>query len=118
MSFLNQDGKSQVRASIFMSTYAEIQRVSDECDRSDNMYAYYMEILTKYLNTKVIPTIMGNYGSSSDYIVEYDKQWNQFTSYCFVLNKLFNYIDRYYLAQNKDSKLNSLFATAREMFKK
>jgi len=42
MSFLNQDGKSQVRASIFMSTYAEIQRVSDECDRSDNMYVYYM----------------------------------------------------------------------------
>ena len=58
---------------MFMSTYAEIQRVSDENDRSDSMYIYYQEILTNYMNGKVIPTIKANYGSSSDYIVEYDK---------------------------------------------
>ena len=33
------------------------------------------------------------HGSTSEYIVEYDKQWRQFTSYCYVLNKLFDYID-------------------------
>jgi hypothetical protein len=82
------------------------------------MYVYYQEILTNYLNKKVIPAIKANYSASADYIVEYDKQWKQFTSYCYVLNKLFNYIDRYYLAQNKDSQLNSLFSTAREMFRK
>ena len=55
-----------------MSTYAEIQRVSDENDRSDSMYVYYQEILTNYMNNKVIPTIKANYGQSNDYIVEYD----------------------------------------------
>jgi len=39
------------------------------------MYVYYQEILTNYMNNKVIPTIKSNYGSSADYIVEYDKQW-------------------------------------------
>ena len=60
---------------MFVSTYSEIQRVSDECDRSDAMYNYYIEILKNYINGRIIPTIRTNYGSSGDYIVEYDKQW-------------------------------------------
>jgi len=75
LSFLSEDGKSSVKAAVFVSTYSEIQRVSDECDRSDAMYNYYIEILKNYINKKIIPAIRTNYGSSSDYIVEYDKQW-------------------------------------------
>lgn len=37
------------------------------------MYVYYQEILTNYLNKKVIPAIKANYSASADYIVEYDK---------------------------------------------
>ena len=38
LDFLSQNGKSSVKAGIFVSTYSEIQHVSDECDRSDSMY--------------------------------------------------------------------------------
>ena len=57
LRFLSEDGKSQVKATIFMSTYAEIQRVSDENDRSDSMYDYYKLILTNYMDSRVIPAI-------------------------------------------------------------
>ena len=105
-----------MRASLFLETYNQIQRLCDEHDESDVMYAKYQDMLTNYINDRVRPAIENL--SSSEYIIEYDKQWRSFTSYCFVLNKLFNYIDRYYLSQSQETELESLFETAREIFKK
>ena len=81
------------------------------------MFLYYKEIVAKYLEERIQPELDRLYGSNEDFIVDYEKVWDKFTNYSFILNKLFNYIDRYYLSQNKDSKIHSLFSTARELFK-
>ena len=101
LKFLSGGGGSNVRASSFLQTYMGIQAVSDEYGRPDAMYEVYKDTLNEYIAGIASPesrAINSTYGSCQDYIIEYDKQWRHFSSYSFVLNKLFTYIDRYYLS--------------------
>tara|TARA_B110000285_G_C14600518_1_gene370443 strand:+ start:18 stop:248 length:231 start_codon:yes stop_codon:yes gene_type:complete len=76
MKFLGSNGHSNVSAQLFLETYVEIQRVSDEHDRSDSMFLYYKEIVATYLTDRISPELNGVYGSSEDYIKDYDKVWD------------------------------------------
>ena len=52
---------------------------------------------------------------SQDYILNYDYQFKLNTKACFIYNKLFSYLDIYYLKKNKDM---SVYQTAMSTYKK
>ena len=53
-----------------------------------------------------------------EYISQYNKQWQQYTEYCFELNKLFCFVDKNLSDSSPEAaKTNSLYSIAMEIFK-
>ena len=80
----------------------------DEHDKSDKMYEFFKEVLGNYMDQRVLPEMKQNYNNSAEYIVIYDKCWNNFTRFVFVIKSLFGYIDQYFLSQSREGNATSL----------
>jgi len=88
---------------MYTDSTTALRRVCDEHDRSDQMYEFFKEVLTNYMDIRVIAEMKQNYNNSAEYIVIYDRCWNNFTRFVFVVKSIFGYIDQYYLSQVRDS---------------
>ena len=103
------DGKaSTIKTKQFTDSTTALKRVCDEHDKSDKMYEFFKEVLGNYMDQRVLPEMKQNYNNSAEYIVIYDKCWNNFTRFVFVIKSLFGYIDQYFLSQSREGNPTSL----------
>jgi len=84
-----------------MDSYSGILRLSDEQDKSAELYDVYQQRLTMFITSTVEVNLRkkrASYGSDSrEFLQEYCSQWKKFTIYVFTLKKQFDYLDRYFL---------------------
>ena len=67
---------------------------------SDNNHAIYLmhqEFVKNFFEQEVIPAIT----QSASPLQEVVNQWHDYTIYATMINRLFDYIDRNYIAQNR-----------------
>lgn len=61
------------------------------------MFLLHQEFVAEYFETEVVPKI--NSKNGDELLQEVVKQWDSFTIFAMLLNRLFDYINRNYLAQ-------------------
>jgi len=69
------------------------------------------------MDERVLAEMRQSYNNSAEYIVIYDKCWNNFTRFVFVIKSLFGYIDQYFLSQARDAQVKTLVNVALSEFK-
>jgi hypothetical protein len=107
------DGETdKISTADFTSAITAIRRVCDEHDKSDQMFAFFKEVLQKYMDERVLNEMRQSYNNSAEYIVIYDRCWNNFTRFVFIAKSLFGYIDQYFLSQARDATKKSLVNVA------
>ena len=59
------------------------------------------------------------YGNSREFLDEYNKQWNKYTILVLTMKKVFDYLDRFYLKNEKKTMLTetSLILFRENVFK-
>ena len=112
------DGEAdKISCADFTAATTAIRRVCDEHDKSDIMYNFFKEVLQTYMDERVLAEMRQSYNNSTDYIVIYDRCWNNFTKFVFVTKALFGYIDQYFLSQARDAQVKTLVNVALQEFK-
>ena len=72
-----------------------IQQELDEYDNSEKLFQMYIRLLTNYFDVDVCPNMQGKKGE--DFLLELVKQWNNYTIFATLLNRLFTYLNRNFL---------------------
>ena len=80
---------------IFMKVNNGIQAELDEYDNSKQMYDMYIRLLNDYFVTEVQPRMSDKNGE--EFLLELAKQWESYTIFATLLNRLFDYLNRNYL---------------------
>ena len=99
-----------------MKTYSCIVKLCDVDDQAPDLYAIYQELLNKYINDTIYPSIQTKAGESREFLIEYAAQWKKYTIFVFCLKKMFDYLDRFYL-KHRMEYLSNLTETALSQFK-
>ena len=84
-------------AKMFIASYTAILRLSDEQDKSAELYDIYQDRIRHFIKKVFEPKIQKKCNDSREFLEEYCNQWKKFTLFIFTLKKLFDYLDRYYL---------------------
>ena len=58
----------------------------------------YCRLLNHYFETEVCPKILGQRGE--DFLLELVRQWDNYTIFTTMLNRLFEYLNRNYLNES------------------
>lgn len=80
---------------IFSKVNSGISAELDEHDNSRQLYEMYLRLLDDYFVTEVQPRMTGKTGE--DFLLELAKQWENYTIFTTLLNRLFDYLNRNYL---------------------
>ena len=79
----------------------------DQCDQKDNnkgMHKYYKQIIKRYIIQDLIPyTEQGEQGE--EFLVRFCKFWTNFAKFAKVIEKLFDFLNRYYLKNQSQPSL-------------
>ena len=99
----------------YMKTYTCIVKLSDECDKSAELYQIFQQRIDHYIQNRVQKALQNKMGQSQEFLKEYCEQWKKFAIFTFCMKKIFEYLDRYHL---KNAGALSLTDTALEYFRK
>jgi len=94
--FLNT-GELRMHPKLYMRAYTLIVRLSDEYDKSEDIYQIYEERLLKHILIRVIPLLQQSTGDSAQFLKQYNIQFKKFTFMVYTMNKIFYYLDKYFL---------------------
>lgn len=99
----------------YMKTYSCIVKLSDEFDKSAELYELYKQRIEHYIQNRVNRALQAQMGRSQEFLREYCDQWRKFALFVYCMKKIFEYLDRYHL---KNAGASSLTDTALEFFRK
>ena len=97
-----------------MQTYACVVKLSDDNEGLSDLYKLYKDKVKNYLD-KINQTLVAKSSDTREFLKEYTDLWNKYTIYVYSLNRIFDYLDRFYLKVPGNS---SLIQTSLYMFKK
>ena len=83
---------------MFQNCRTAINEQCDAHDRSAQMYIMYKGIVESYFNQVIKPSLVGKVGEN--FLLELVKQWNNYTIFSMLLNRLFDYLDINYVKSN------------------
>ena len=94
-AYLRGEQEQEKNRELFCEVLKQIQAELDEYDNSEKLYFMYIRILNKYFETEVQPKMTGKLGEV--FLLELVVQWDNYTIFSFLLNRLFGYLNRNYL---------------------
>ena len=97
-----------------MQTYSCVVKLSDENQECGDLFKLYKDKVKNYLD-KINQSLVAKSSDTREFLKEYTELWNKYTIYVQSLNKIFSYLDRFYLKNAGDQNLNQ---TSLYMFKK
>ena len=74
------------------------------CAQSNPANDFFKEVLRNYMDQRVLSEMKQSYNNSAEYIIIYDRCWNNFTRFVFVVKSLFSYIDSFFLGETINGK--------------
>ena len=98
-----------------MRTYTCIVKLSDEYDKSAELYEIYIQRIEAFIRDRVSKALQTKMGDSKEFLSEYCAQWKKFATFVFCMKKMFDYLDRYHLKNQGNTNLTD---TALELFRK
>ena len=92
-----------------------ITRLCQE-DGATPLLEHYIDIITKYIEEITIPAFYGKEIDSEQFLQEYVKQWNNFTTYSFCINRVFKQVDQF-MTRHLGGNPETLTLTGINLFK-
>ena len=83
---------------MFQNCRTAINEQCDAHDRSAQMYIMYKGIVEDYFKKVIGLNLDGKVGEN--FLLELVKQWNNYTIFAMLLNRLFDYLDINYVKSN------------------
>ena len=80
-------------------------------DNGQKLYKYFQDLIKVYINEKAVPQVKSQNGISV--VKAYLKVWKDYAMFVKLLDRMFDYLNRYYL---KNQSLKMLGVTALEIF--
>lgn len=111
IAFLRKEAKRGATNSEFMKVYEVVMNQCDAQDNGQGLYAYFQKIIADYVEEQALPYTLGKKGTQL--LEAWVEQWNNYTIFCKLLNRMFDYLNRYYL---KNQSMNSLGVTSLKHF--
>ena len=98
-----------------MACYNCIVKLSDETDNAADLYIIYKKKLDDKTKS-YLSNLRAVIGDSKLFLRKFSEQWKNFTTFLVCLQKMFHYLDRYYL-KNGAEKSMTLTETALSIWK-
>ena len=108
-------GKVTIRPGQYMACYNCIVKLSDETDNAADLYIIYKKKLDDKTKS-YLSNLRAVIGDSKLFLRKFSEQWKNFTTFLVCLQKMFHYLDRYYL-KNGAEKSMTLTETALSIWK-
>lgn len=100
-----ETGTVTMTPKMFMQAYTSVNRMCDELDKGADLYMYYQEILKGYLDENASWLRQNQAKSDSEYLESYTRLWSKYSLLVMAINKIFNYLDRYFLKNQRNLSL-------------
>ena len=98
IAFLRKQQAKIATASVFQKCRTAINEQCDAHDRSQQIHNMYKRIVEDYFNEEIKPSLAGKFGEN--FLLELVLQWNNYTIFAMLLNRLFDYLDINYVKSN------------------
>ena len=98
IAFLRGDQQSIASPKTFQNCRTAVQEQCDAHDRSQQMHQMYMKIVDEYFKQQIQPNLREKFGEM--FLLELVMQWDNYTIFSMLLNRLFNYLDINYVKSN------------------
>ena len=95
LRFLQGEQASVTSPGVFQDVIVYIQEQCDLNDNSSKMHQLYKKLLAEYFEEVVHPKMQGQMGEN--FLLTLVEQWNKYTMFTMLLNRLFDYVDRNHL---------------------
>ena len=113
LKYLRGEQTSVTSPGVFQEVIVHIQEQCDLNDNSAKMHLLYKKLLSEYFEQVVNVAMLGQIGEH--FLLTLVEQWNKYTMFTMLLNRLFDYVDRNHL---KGINLPRLGQESQSEFKK
>ena len=83
----------------YMKVYQLIIYQCDTNDNNEQIYEIFEDFVTEYLNGEVVPMLVGKSGEAL--LTNLVKCWESYIIYAKMMDRSFEYLNRYYLKNNQ-----------------
>ena len=90
-------GVLKMHPKLYMRAYTLIVRLSDEYDKSEQIYQIYEDKLQAHIKNRVIAQLDAKIGDSAQFLREYNILSKKYMLMVYTMNKIFYYLDKYFL---------------------
>jgi len=81
----------------FTEVYSIVMEETDANDNSKDLHSYAKDLMRDFCKNKVLKKLMQSSKDSSELLAEYARLFENMKVFTHSLNKLFNYLNRFYL---------------------
>lgn len=99
LEFLRGESKRVTTNKEYMKVYQLIIYQCDTNDNNEQIYDIFEEFVNDYLRTEVLPLLNG--ASGERLLINLVKAWNDYVIYSKMMDRSFEYLNRYYLKNNQ-----------------
>jgi len=79
-----------------MTVNAIIWRLCNE-DEAEPLFEHYVHVMKQYMNQQIIQNITERENDSKEFLACYVKEWDNFSLFLFLMNKLFDNVNQFHL---------------------
>ena len=110
LNFMNGRSQRVVPSSQYMRVYGIVMNQCDQQDNGAKLHKLYLDTLESYIKNDALTYINAH---KFEFLEAFAKVWDDYTMFAKLLDKMFDYLNRYFL---KNQSMSSLSATALKKF--
>ena len=95
LAFLRGDSSRVTNNADYMKVYNLMLYQCDQEDNNNHLYAYFERVVNSYITDELIPFTKGKTGERM--LDAFVKCWTNFTMFSKLMERMFDYLNRYYL---------------------
>lgn len=95
LNFIRDKGNKGVSPKDFIKVYEVVMFQCDSMDNGAKLYKFFQDVIKNYINDVALPEVKRQNGSSI--LVAYLKVWDDYAMFSKLMDRMFDYLNRYYL---------------------